>query len=108
MKRVAFSPYSRVLSTTSGDGTAKLWDPHRVVSSSSSSSSSGDQWDCVATLEGHEDHVFDGAWSSAGDFFVTASHDKRWRLWLPHAEDYDGGGGAGGGSGGYALSNNHG
>merc|ERR1712216_490153 len=50
VKRVKFSPYGRGLLTTSGDGTAKLWDTSSL--------------DCFATLEGHDDHVFDGAWSS--------------------------------------------
>lgn len=67
VKRVAFSPYGRALATTSGDGTVKLWDSR--------------SFECYETLAGHEDHVFDAAWCNGGDQLVTASHDRKWRLW---------------------------
>ena len=67
VKRIKFGPYGRSLVTTSGDGTAKIWDMHT--------------FECTSSLEGHGDHVFDAAWSPDGSFVVTASHDKKWRLW---------------------------
>ena len=69
VKRVKFGPFGRSLLTTSGDGTAKVWDC--------------ETFECTSTLAGHGDHVFDAAWDSGGKFIVTASHDRRWYLWRP-------------------------
>jgi WD40 repeat protein len=69
VKRVAFSPYSRMLATTSGDATARLFDTST--------------FECLHVLSSHTDHVFDVAWSPTVDFLVTASHDRFWKLWRP-------------------------
>ena len=71
VKRVRFGPFGRALLTTSGDCTAKIWDMR--------------SFRCTATLDGHQDHVFDAAWLSDGKGVVTASHDHQWRLWKPVA-----------------------
>lgn len=73
VKRVAFSPLSSTLqgklATASADMTVRIWDMNT--------------FECISQLSGHRDHVFDVAWSSKGDYLVSASHDSIVRKWEP-------------------------
>ena len=66
---VAFSPDGRLLATTSGDKTARVWDPATGR--------------CLRTLTGHTSGVYGVAFSPDGRLLATASSDETARLWDP-------------------------
>jgi target of rapamycin complex subunit LST8 len=63
----SFSPNSTLLATTSADQTIKLWDTS--------------SWTCDKTLMGHQQWVWDAAWSADSAFLLTGASDKSARLW---------------------------
>jgi WD40 repeat protein len=64
---VAFSPDGKILATSSGDKTVRLWD---VASRQP-----------LATLTGHEKPVFRVVFSPDGKILASGSEDKTVRLW---------------------------
>jgi WD40 repeat protein len=65
---VGWSPCGRLLAASSFDGTTSIW-----------SNKSG-EFECVATLEGHENEVKSVAWSVSGLLLATCSRDKS--VWI--------------------------
>lgn len=64
---VAFSPDGKLLATTDGDNTAKLWD-----------AATGRE---LNTLRGHTQIIEDIAFSPDGNFLATVSDDKTAKIW---------------------------
>ena len=69
IRRVNWSPCGNYLSSASFDGTVAIWDRK-----------SG-QFECSATLEGHENEVKSASWSNSGNFIASCSRDKSVWIW---------------------------
>ena len=69
---VSWSPCGRLLAATSFDGTSSIW------------SSKTSDFECIATLEGHENEVKSVAWSTSGTYLATCSRDKS--VWIFEGE----------------------
>ena len=66
---VAFGPDGRLLATTSGDGSVRVWDPPTGGT--------------AATLTGHSDRVAGVAFGPDGRLLATADGDRTVRVWDP-------------------------
>jgi len=69
---VSWSPCGRLLAATSFDGTTSVW------------SNKTSDFECIATLEGHENEVKGVAWSASGAYLATCSRDKS--VWIFEGE----------------------
>jgi len=69
IRRIAWSLDSSYLASASFDSTVSIWQKR-----------SG-KFECIATLEGHENEVKCVAWNSTGNLFATCSRDKSVWIW---------------------------
>ncbi|PIA13918.1 WD40 repeat-like protein [Coemansia reversa NRRL 1564] len=81
VRSVAFEPtQGRVLATASFDGTTAIWER----------GPNDETYDCVATLEGHENEAKSVAWSASGQLLATCGRDKSVWIWESNGEgDFD-------------------
>ncbi|KAJ3330989.1 hypothetical protein HDU76_004343 [Blyttiomyces sp. JEL0837] len=64
IRSVAYAPSGSMLASASFDATTAIWEKQ------------GEDFDCAATLEGHENEVKCVAWSSSGALLATCGRDK--------------------------------
>ncbi|KAJ2516654.1 Cytosolic iron-sulfur protein assembly protein [Coemansia sp. RSA 1939] len=81
VRAVAFEPTrGRALATASFDGTTGIWEKEE----------GGDTYECIATLEGHENETKSVSWSSSGQLLATCGRDRSVWIWESNGEgDFD-------------------
>jgi len=78
VRSVAWSPDGRFLATASFDATTAVWE------------FADGEWECIATLEGHDNEVKCVAWASSGALLATCSRDKSVWIWeMEGGEDFE-------------------
>ncbi|GAB5358216.1 hypothetical protein AAMO2058_000438900 [Amorphochlora amoebiformis] len=75
VRSVCWSPCGNFLASAGFDGMAAIW------------SRDAGEWECIATLEGHENEVKCIAWSQSGGLIATCSRDKSVWIWEAEGED---------------------
>jgi WD40 repeat protein len=79
VRALAWSPSGEFLASASFDGTTAIWQ------------NQDGEFECVATLSGHENEVKSVAWSASGTLIATCSRDKSVWVWEADAdgEEYE-------------------
>lgn len=72
-----FSPDGKRLAAASFDGTISIWADR------------GNEWNCVANLEGHENEVKSVSWSPDGRLIASCGRDKTVWIWESSQDDDD-------------------
>ncbi|CAA3016775.1 protein CIA1-like [Olea europaea var. sylvestris] len=73
---MSWLPSGKLLATASFDATIAIWD------------NVGDDFECISTLEGHENEVKSVSWNASGSLLATSGRDKSVWIWevLSHNE----------------------
>ncbi|RUO95960.1 WD40-repeat-containing domain protein, partial [Jimgerdemannia flammicorona] len=77
IRSVAWSSDGRGIATASFDATTGVWERD----------GKDGEWECVATLEGHENETKSVAWSASGLLLATCSRDKSVWIWEGEARE---------------------
>ncbi|KAM7255080.1 hypothetical protein ACFE04_020321 [Oxalis oulophora] len=79
VRSCSWSPCGKLLATGSFDATTAVWEDV-----------GGGEFECVASLEGHENEVKSVCWNAAGTLLATCSRDKTVWIWeVMPGNDYD-------------------
>lgn len=76
MRGISWNPNGKLLASTSFDGTTGIWEKE-----GDSMSYINQVYECIATLEGHENEVKAVSWSASGTLLATSSRDKSVWIW---------------------------
>jgi len=87
VRAVAWAPSGETLATASFDSNIGIWERARVGDEEDGQGPQGD-WECVSTLEGHENECKSVAYSCTGTLLASCSRDKTVWVWevQPDAE----------------------
>ncbi|XP_060668610.1 protein CIA1 isoform X1 [Ziziphus jujuba] len=69
VRSCAWSPSGKLLATGSFDATTAIWE------------NVGGDYECVSTLEGHENEVKSVSWNASGTLLATCARDKTVWIW---------------------------
>jgi len=75
VRSVAFSPDNNFIASSSFDSTTAIWMKN------------DNEYEYIASLEGHENEVKSVAWSSSGSLIATCSRDKSVWIWEVEGDD---------------------
>ncbi|KAA1476178.1 WD40 repeat-like protein [Dentipellis sp. KUC8613] len=81
VRALAWSPSGTTLASASFDSNIGIWQ--REGEEDGGEDAAG-EWDCVATVEGHETECKSVAWSASGNLLASCSRDKT--VWIWEAE----------------------
>ncbi|KDQ10275.1 hypothetical protein BOTBODRAFT_36386 [Botryobasidium botryosum FD-172 SS1] len=92
VRAIAWSPSGTSLATASFDSTIGVWERAHGEEDEDEGQESGaagaGEWECVSTLEGHENECKSVAYSAEGNLLATSGRDKSVWIWevQPDAE----------------------
>ena len=72
LRSCEWSPDDSMIASASFDGTVVIWECQN---------SSGNKWDQMASLEGHDNEVKSVSWSANGNWLATCGRDKKIWIW---------------------------
>ncbi len=84
VRSCAWHPAGELLATASFDGLVMVWKLERA-----SPEAAHDDFDCIASLEGHENEVKCVRWSTSGSYVATCGRDKAVFVWEADDELYE-------------------
>ncbi|KAG9011680.1 Cytosolic iron-sulfur protein assembly protein, partial [Tulasnella sp. JGI-2019a] len=80
VRALAWAPSGKTLATASFDSTIGIWE-ELDNGDGVADQRSGEDWECISTIEGHETECKGVAFSSKGNLLATCSRDKSVWVW---------------------------